>query len=93
MKKTVVAMMATVTVAMTMWFATPQSPDHYEMHVVSYGETMSSIIEDANHNTNVKYDIRDAVADAVAQSSKMEGGAKSRQLQIGDKVAVPIYRR
>lgn len=93
MKKTVVTIMATATVAMTMWFATPQSPDHYEMHVVSYGETMSSIIEDANRNTNVKYDIRDAVADAIAQSKKMEGGAKSRQLQIGDKVAVPIYHR
>lgn len=93
MKKGIITLVATMTVATTMWFATPQSPDHYEMHVVSYGETMSSIIEDANRNTNVKYDIRDAVADAVAQSSKMEGGAKSRQLQIGDKVAVPIYRR
>lgn len=93
MKKTVVAMMATATVAMTMWFATPQSPDHYEMHVVSYGETMSSIIEDANNNTNVKYDIRDAVSIAVSESSKMEGGATSRQIKPGEKVAVPIYRQ
>lgn len=92
MKKTVVAMMATATVAMTMWFATPQSPDHYEMHVVSYGETMISIIEDANHNTNINYDIRDAVAEAVAQSAKMEGGATSRSIKVGDKVAVPIYK-
>lgn len=93
MKKTLTVAMVTVATAAMVWFATPQSPDHYEMHVVSYGETMSSIIEDANHNTNVKYDIRDAVADAVAQSSKIEGGATSRQLKVGNKVAVPIYRR
>lgn len=92
MKKTVVAMMATATVAMTMWFATPQSPDYYELHVVSYGETMEGIVKDANHNSDVDYDIREAVAEAVAQSKKMEGGATSRQLQVGDKVAVPIYR-
>ena len=53
---------------------------------------MTSIIEDANRNSNSNYDIRDAVATAVAESAKMEGGAKSRQLQVGDKVAVPIYR-
>lgn len=92
MKKTVVAMMATATVAMTMWFATPQSPDHYELHVVSYGETMEGIVKDANHNSDVDYDIREAVAEAVAQSKKMEGGATSRQLKVGDKIAVPIYR-
>lgn len=92
MKKTVVAMMATATVAMTVWFAQPVQPHHYELHVVSYGETMEGIVKDANHNSDVDYDIRDAVAEAVAQSKKMEGGATSRQLQIGDKVAVPIYR-
>lgn len=92
MKKTVVAMMATVTVAMTMWFATPVQPHHYELHRVSYGETLTSIIEDANKDSSIKYDVRDAVATAVAESAKMEGGATSRQLQVGDKVAVPIYR-
>lgn len=89
MKKTVVAMMA---VAMTMWFATPQSPDHYELHVVSYGETMEGIVKDTNNNSDVDYDIREAVAEAVAQSKKMEGGATSRSIKPGEKVAVPIYR-
>lgn len=93
MKKTVVAMMATATVAMTMWFATPVQPHHYEFHRVSYGETLTSIIEDANKDSSIKYDVRDAVATAVAESAKMEGGATSRQLKVGDKVAVPIYRR
>lgn len=92
MKKTVVAMMATATVVMTMWFATPVTPDHYEIHHVKYGETLESIVKDSNHNTSIDYDIRDAVATAVAESAKMEGGAKSRQLQVGDKVAVPIYK-
>lgn len=92
MKKVLVLATAIVATTATMWFATPQSPDHYELHVVSYGETMSSIIEDANRNTNINYDIRDAIATAVAESSKMEGGATSRQLKVGDKIAVPIYR-
>lgn len=92
MKKTITVAMATVATVVMVWFAQPVQPHHYEMHVVSYGETITSIVEDANKNSNVKYDVRDAVADAVAQSSKMEGGATSRQLQVGDKVAVPIYR-
>lgn len=74
------------------WIATPQSPDHYEMHVVKGGETMESIIQDSNNNSDVDYDIRDAIAISVAESSKIDGGATSRQLQVGDKVAVPIYR-
>lgn len=76
----------------TMYITTPIAPDHYKLHVVTSGETMNSIIEDANKNTNVDYDIRDAVSIAVTESSKMQGGATSRQLQVGDKVAVPIYR-
>ena len=92
MKKGIITLVATMTVAATVWFAQPVQPHHYELHHVTYGETITSIIEDANKNSNVKYDIRDAVADAVTQSSKMDGGAKSRQLQVGDKVAVPIYR-
>ena len=75
------------------WIATQQSPDHYEMHVVKWGETMESIIEDSNHNATVDYDIRDAVSIAVSKSKELDNGATSRQLQIGDKVAVPIYRR
>lgn len=92
MKKSIVAAIATTIVAATVWFTTPVAPDHYELHHATYGETMTSIIEDANRNSNSNYDIRDAVATAVAESAKMEGGAKSRQLQVGDKVAVPIYR-
>lgn len=93
MKKVLVLTTAIVTFGATAWFATPQSPDHYELHRVSYGETMESIVKDANQNSNIDYDIRDAVSIAVSESSKMEGGATSRQLQVGDKVAVPIYRR
>lgn len=92
MKNTVVAMMATATVAMTMWFATPVAPDHYELHVVQYGETMEGIVKDANQNSDIDYDIRDAVATAVTESAKMEGGATSRSIKPGEKVAVPIYR-
>lgn len=93
MKKTVTVAMVTVATAAMVWFAQPVQPHHYELHHVTYGETMTSIIEDANRNSDVNYDIREAVATAVAESAKMEGGATSRQLQIGDKVAVPIYRR
>lgn len=93
MKKTIVAILTAATVfGVTMYVATPIQPERYQLHVVSYGETMESIVKDSNKNASVDYDIRDAVAEAVAESSKMEGGAKSRQLQVGDKVAVPIYR-
>lgn len=92
MKKTVTVAMVTVATAVMVWFAQPVQPHHYELHNVTYGETMTSIIEDANRNSDVNYDIRDAVSIAVNESSKMEGGATSRQLQVGDKVAVPIYR-
>ena len=56
------------------------------------GETFEGIIKDANKDSDVNYDIREAVTKAVTESSKIEGGATSRQLNIGDKVAVPIYR-
>lgn len=93
MKKSIVAILAATTIfGATIYVATPEQPMKYQLHVVSYGETMESIIQDSNKNTSVNYDIRDAIADAVAQSKKMKGGATSRQLQIGDKVAVPIYR-
>lgn len=92
MKKSIVTVIATTIVAATVWFATPVAPDHYELHHVTYGETMTSIIEDANKNSNAKYDIREAISEAVAESAKMEGGATSRAIKVGDKVAVPIYR-
>ena len=94
MKKGIVAILAATTIfGATMYVATPEQPERYIVHTVSYGETLESIVQDSNRNASVDYDIRDAVADAVIQSSKMDGGAKSRQLQVGDKVAVPIYRR
>lgn len=93
MKKQLVVAMTVATVAIGTWLMQPVQPHHYELHHVTYGETMTSIIEDTNRNSDVNYDIREAVATAVAESAKMEGGATSRQLQIGDKVAVPIYRR
>lgn len=92
MKKGIVTVTAIVATVATMWFAQPVAPDHYELHHVTYGETMTSIIEDANKNTDVKYDIREAISEAVAESAKMEGGATSRSIKVGDKVAVPIYR-
>lgn len=92
MKKTLTVAMVTVATAAMVWFTTPVAPDHYELHHVTHGETITNIIEDANKNTDVNYDIRDAVAIAVAESKKMEGGATSRSIKVGDKVAVPIYR-
>ena len=76
----------------TVYVATPVQPDRYVIHTVSYGESIENIINDANANSDVKYDIREATTIAVAKSKEMEGGATSRQLQVGDKVAVPIYR-
>lgn len=92
MKKTLTVAMVTVATAATVWFAQPVQPHHYELHHVTYGETMTSIIEDANRNSDVNYDIREAVATAVTESAKMEGGATSRQIKPGEKIAVPIYR-
>lgn len=95
MKKQIVAAVLSLAVlgGVTAYVATPVAPHHYELHIVTSGETMKSIIEDANKNTNINYDIRDAVSTAVSESAKMEGGATSRQLKVGDKIAVPIYRR
>ena len=69
-----------------------QTPHHYELHIVKSGDTLDNIILDANKGGNVTFDVRDAEAIAVRESKKMEGGATSRQLQVGDKIAVPIYR-
>lgn len=75
----------------TAYVATPTAPDKYVIHTVTYGETLESIIQDSN-KTDVIIDIREATATAVAKSKEMEGGATSRQLKVGDRVAVPIYR-
>lgn len=95
MKKLIVATM-TVVVMATATFGVAsvmeQTPHHYELHIVKSGDTLDNIILDANKGGNVTFDVRDAEAIAVRESKKMEGGAVSRQLQIGDKVAVPIYR-
>lgn len=95
MKKNLITILlaAAVLGGATAYVATPQTPERYIIHTVQYGETLEGIIRDTNNNSDVNYDIRDAVTEAVAQSKKIEGGATSRQLQIGDKVAVPIYRR
>lgn len=95
MKKLIVATMTAVVMATaTFGIATfaEQTPHHYELHIVKSGDTLDNIILDANKGGNVTFDIRDAEAIAVRESKKMEGGAVSRQLQIGEKVAVPIYR-
>lgn len=86
-----IVLAATVAAGVTAYVATPQQPDHYQIHTVSYGETLESIIQDSNRS-DVNYDIREATATAVAKSKEMEGGATSRQLKVGDRVAVPIYR-
>lgn len=95
MKKNLTTILLAVTVlaGATVYVVTPVQVERYELHTVTYGETMESIIQDSNKGSDVDYDIRDAVAEAVEQSKKIEGGATSRQLQVGDKIAVPIYRR
>lgn len=89
----------TVVTAMVMFGATfgvatfmEQTPHHYQLHIVKSGDTLDDIILKANEGGDVSFDVRDAEAIAVRESKKIEGGATSRQLQIGDKVAVPIYR-
>lgn len=95
MKKLIVATMTAVVMATATFGVASvmeQTPHHYQMYVVKSGDTLDDIIIKANEGSNVSFDIRDAEAIAVRESKKMEGGAVSRQLQIGEKVAVPIYR-
>lgn len=94
MKKQIVTIVTTVAVATGAMFysLTPVAPHHYELHVVRGGETVTSIIKDANKDTNINYDVREAAATAVAESKKMEGGAQGYTIYPGQKVAVPIYR-
>ena len=87
-----VATVVVLVVGMFCLWLTPVQPHHYQLHVVRGGETVEGIIKDANQNTNINYDIREAAATAVAESKKMEGGANSYTIYPGQKVAVPIYR-
>lgn len=95
MKKQIVTILTALSLGIgaTIYVAMPTTPHHYELHVVTYGETMESIVKNANQNSDVNYDVRDAIATAVAESSKIDGGATSRSIKPGEKVAVPIYRR
>lgn len=93
MKKLAVLTMAVAMfVGLFVWCLTPVHPDHYVLHVVRGGETIEGIIKDANANSNIDYDLREAAATAIAESKKMEGGATSYTIHPGQKVAVPIYR-
>lgn len=94
MKKQIVTILTVLFlgVGAIVYIATPITPHHYELHTVTYGETVESIVRDANRNSDIDYDIREAVTIAVEESKKLDNGATSRQLKIGDKVTVPIYR-
>lgn len=95
MKKVFVAILAATTMAVaTFGIATlaEQTPHHYSLYIVKSGDTLDDIILKANEGGDVYFDVRDAESYSLSESKKMEGGATSRQLQIGDKVAVPIYR-
>lgn len=88
----VVITVATVVFGMMFWWLTPVQPSSYQLHIVKGGETINSIVQDANKDSKVNYDLREAAATAVAESKKMEGGATGYLIKPGDKVAVPIYR-
>ena len=95
MKKVFVAILAAMVVTgATFGVATfaEQTPHHYNLYVVKSGDTLDGIILKANEGGDVSFDVRDAESYSLSESKKMEGGATSRQLQIGEKVAVPIYR-
>lgn len=95
MKKQITAVVIIMAVAVIgmFWWLTPVQPSSYQLHIVKGGETVEGIIKDANRNTDVDYDIREAAATAVAESKKMEGGATGYLIRPGDKIAVPIYRQ
>ena len=93
MKKVLALVVVTVmAVAMFMYWLTPVQPTSFQLHVVRGGETINSIVQDANKDSMVDYDLREAAATAVAESKKMEGGANSYTIYPGQKVAVPIYK-
>ena len=93
MKKVMaVATVVVIMIGMFIWWLTPVQPTSFQLHIVRGGETLNSIIVDANKDSSVDYDLREAAATAVAESKKMEGGAKGYLIRPGDKIAVPIYR-
>lgn len=94
MKKqfTAVVIIMAVLVSGMFWWLTPVQPTSYKLHIVRGGETIEGIIKDANANSNIDYDLREAIATAVAESKKMEGGAQGYTIFPGEKVAVPIYK-
>jgi len=94
MKKQIAATVMVIIMAVIgmVYWLTPVQPTSYVLHIVKGGETIEGIIKDANRNSDVDYDIREAAATAVAESKKMEGGAKGYLIRPGDKIAVPIYR-
>lgn len=93
MKKLAVLTMAVAMfVGLFVWWLTPVQPTSFQLHIVKGGETINSIVQDANKDSKVDYDLREAAATAVAESRKMEGGATSYTIHPGDKVAVPIYK-
>ena len=94
MKKQIAATVIIIIMAVIgmVYWLTPVQPTSYVLHIVKGGETIEGIIKDANRNSDVDYDIREAAATAVAESKKMEGGAQGYLIRPGDKIAVPIYR-
>ncbi len=94
MKKQIAATVMVIIMAVIgmVYWLTPVQPTSYVLHIVKGGETIEGIIKDANRNSDVDYDIREAAATAVAESKKMEGGATGYLIRPGDKIAVPIYR-
>ena len=87
-----ILLVATVFAGTTVYVATPQQPERYIIHTVSYGETLEGIVRNANQGTDVDYSIRDAISISVEKSKCLDIGATSRNIKVGDKVAVPIYR-
>lgn len=94
MKNNLVKILLAVVLAggVTIYVATPEQPVRYQLHIVSYGETLEGIVRDANQETDVDYSIRDAISISVEKSKVLDGGATSRNIKVGDKVAVPVYR-
>lgn len=93
MKKVMaVATVVVIMIGMFIWWLTPVQPTSFQLHIVRGSETLNSIIVDANKDSSVDYDIREATATAVAESRKMEEGITGYTIRPGQKVAVPIYK-
>ena len=94
MKKQIVTILTALSLGIgaTIYVAIPEQPVRYQLHIVSYGETLEGIVRNANQETDVDYSIRDAISISVEKSKGLDGGATSRNIKVGDKVAVPVYR-